>query len=108
MITGKTQRIEKKFISGWEESNHMNAVFLSNEVQPFPIEPSDRRMLVLWPRRKLPAELQHDVTTEINNGGIPAFYGWLLSIDLAGFDPHTKPPMTPEKERIIDFGRPGW
>ncbi|MDO6804182.1 DUF5906 domain-containing protein, partial [Wenyingzhuangia sp. 1_MG-2023] len=38
LITGETTRIEKKFVSGWEEANHMNAVFLSNEIQPFPVE----------------------------------------------------------------------
>ena len=33
MVTGSTFRVEKKFMSGWEESNHLNGVFLSNEVQ---------------------------------------------------------------------------
>lgn len=37
LITGKTVRMESKFINGWEESNHMNAVFLSNEILPWPI-----------------------------------------------------------------------
>lgn len=108
MITGKTQRIEKKFVSGWEEANHMNAVFLSNEVQPFPIEASDRRMFVVWPKRKLPQDLKHAVTHEIKNGGVPAFFGWLLAVDTKEFGSHVEPPMTEEKERLIDFGRPGW
>jgi putative DNA primase/helicase len=108
MITGETHRIEKKFVSGWEEANHMNAVFLSNEIQPFPIEPSDRRMMVIWPKKTLPEDLQKQVSACIQQGGIEAFYGWLLDQDLSGFDPHTKPHVTAEKQRLIDFGRPGW
>lgn len=108
MITGETQRIEKKFMSGWEEANHMNAVFLSNEIQPFPVEPFDRRMLVIWPEGKLHPDLVKRVLDELNQGGIEAFYKHLLSIDLQGFTSHTEPPMTEAKERLIDFGRSGW
>jgi putative DNA primase/helicase len=109
MVTGKTQRIEKKFVSGWEEANHMNAVFLSNETQPFPIERSDRRFLVVWPREKLPAEVFDGVLDEVRNGrGVPAFLGWLLSLDLGAFHSHTEPIMTEAKQRIIDLGLPGW
>ncbi|PID44077.1 MAG: hypothetical protein CSB48_02855 [Proteobacteria bacterium] len=108
MITGDRFRVEKKFVSSWEESNHMNCVFLSNEIQPFPVEESDRRFLVIWPDFKMPTDLQKRVTEEIENGGVEAFYGWLLSYPLGDFGPHTKPPMTDAKERLIEFGRPGW
>lgn len=108
MITGTTHRIEKKYLSGWEEANHMNAVFLSNEIQPFPIDEADRRMLVIWPERKLPPELQKAVEHELENGGIEAFYGWLMSRDLGEFNSRTPPPMTEAKMRLIDFGRAGW
>jgi putative DNA primase/helicase len=108
MITGETQRIEKKFMSGWEEANHMNAVFLSNEIQPFPVEPFDRRMLVIWPEGKLDKALVKRVLDELNNGGAEAFYNHLLQLNLEGFASHTEPPMTEAKERLIDFGRAGW
>lgn len=108
MITGKTMRVEKKFVSGWEEANHMNAVFLSNELQPWPLEPSDRRMLVIWPEKKLPEHIKSGVLSEIANGGLACFLGHLLSLDLSGFSTHTEPPITAAKERLIDFGRPGW
>jgi putative DNA primase/helicase len=48
MITGEKVRINQKYMQGWEESNHLNCVFLSNEVEPLPVEPSDRRLLVIW------------------------------------------------------------
>tara|TARA_R110002167_G_scaffold188319_1_gene389848 strand:- start:25888 stop:27585 length:1698 start_codon:yes stop_codon:yes gene_type:complete len=108
LITGETARIEKKFVSGWEEANHMNAVFLSNEIQPFPVETSDRRFLVIWPRNKIDPELKNRVSWEIKNGGPAAFWGWLLAQDLDGFDQYTEAPMTREKQRLIDFGLPSW
>lgn len=108
MITGETVRVEKKFVSGWEEANHMNCVFLSNEIQPFPVEGYDRRFLVVWPEKTLAAEIQNGVAFELANGGAEAFYAWLLDLDLADFGPHTKPPLTAAKERLIEFGRPSW
>lgn len=120
MITGATHRIEKKFVSGWEEANNMNAVFLSNEIQPFPVEPSDRRMLVVWPRIKLGEEMKQRVLEEVANGGVEAFYGYLMSLPLeiqeerggeqvyVPFGHHSEPPMTTAKQRLIDFGRPSW
>ncbi|RMG98466.1 MAG: hypothetical protein D6706_07100 [Chloroflexi bacterium] len=109
MITGKTQRIEKKFVSGWEEANHMNAVFLSNEIQPFPVEPSDRRMMVIWPERTLPEEIQNRAGYEIESGvGAPAWLRFLLDYPLGDFNEHTKPPMTEAKERLIRYGMPAW
>jgi len=108
MITGKTQRIEKKFVSGWEESNYLNAVFLSNEIQPFPLDPSDRRMLVVWPLKKLPDELRLAVQAEIAAGGVQAFYGMLLQLDLEDFTVFTEPVITEAKERLIDYSRFSW
>jgi putative DNA primase/helicase len=118
MITGQTHRIEKKFMSGWEEFNHVNAVFLSNELQPWPLDPSDRRMMVIWPNEKLRGDLQIKVDDEISNKhGVEAFYGWLLKRpltwtdvngELREFDIYAPPPMTEAKMRLIDFGRPSW
>lgn len=113
-ITGKTVRIEKKFMSGWEEANHMNAVFLSNEVLPLPVEPSDRRFLVIWPETKLYEHLQRGVDEDLKNGGAAAFYQFMIDTPMQlpdepyPFDPHTKPPMTTAKERLIEHGRPIW
>jgi putative DNA primase/helicase len=113
-ITGKTVRIEKKFMSGWEEANHMNSVFLSNEVLPLPVEPSDRRFLVIWPETKLYEELQRGVDADLKEGGAAAFYQFLLDTKMQNddesypFDEHTEPPMTEAKERLIEHGRAVW
>lgn len=108
MITGTTFYVTKKFMSGWKESNHMNMVFISNEVQPLPVEPSDRRFLVVWPELKLIEELKKGVDHELKNGGIKAFYAWLLDVELGDFSVHTEPPTTEAKQRLIDFGKPAW
>ncbi len=108
MVTGETFRVEQKFVTGWEEMNCMNSVFLSNEVQPMYIEDEDRRFFVVWPRWKLSDELQQQVAHEIANGGIEAFYAYLLAWDLKDFNTHTKPPRSAAKERLINFGRAGW
>lgn len=108
MITGEKVRINQKYMQGWEESNHLNCVFLSNEVEPLPVEPSDRRLLVIWPEEKLLDELQTGVDAELKAGGAAAFYDWLLRVDTEGFTEHAKPPMTDAKRRLIDIGRPAW
>jgi putative DNA primase/helicase len=99
-------------MSDLEQSNHMNAVFLSNEVLPMYVEKDDRRMLVIWPEEKMYAELQKGVDVELANNGAEAFYGYLLSVDMMWqgelFGPHTKPPMTEAKRRLIDHGLASW
>ena len=108
MITGATQRIEQKFVSGWEEANHMNGVFLSNEIQPFPLEPSDRRFLVVWPKKTLDEPLQALVSRELDQGGPEAFYQYLLDYPLGDFNPHSKPLETDARQRIIEFSLPNF
>ena len=120
MITGTTQRVEQKFVSGWEEANYSNAVFLSNEIQPLPVEPRDRRMLVCWPNSKVPPQVLADAVADMNRPddlGYRAWYGFLLSlpmdwVDSKGeqqvFHANMEPPMTASKERLIEYGLPAW
>lgn len=110
MITGEKIRIEKKFMSGYSQNNHINCVFLSNEVQPLAIEERDRRFLVLEPNQKLDDELKGLIENclEPDSKAISAFYTYLLSMDLTDFTQYTEPPMTKAKHKIIQFGLPGW
>lgn len=108
MVSGKTHRIESKFMNGWEEANYMNAVFLSNEILPWPIGENDRRMLVLWPEETLPVEMQKRIGWEIANGGIEAFYYYLLNYPTSGFDERTRPPHTPARQRLVELSRASW
>lgn len=108
MITGKTVRMESKFINGWEESNHMNSAFLSNEIMPWPISEDDRRMLVMWPLETLPPERQRAIARELANGGVAALYGWLLDVDLEDFNQRTRPPKTEARQRLVELSRTAW
>lgn len=108
MITGKTHRIESKFMSGWEEANFMNACFLSNEIIPWPISKDDRRLLVLWPEETLQGAFLDRIMAEINGDGIPAFYGYLLQYDVGDFHGHTRPPKTSARQRLVDLSMASW
>ncbi|MCJ7854010.1 bifunctional DNA primase/polymerase [Pseudomonas monteilii] len=108
MITGKTVRMESKFINGWEEANHMNSAFLSNEIMPWPISEDDRRMLVMWPLETLPPERQKAIAKELANGGVAALYGWLLDVDLKDFNQRTRPPKTEARQRLVELSRTAW
>lgn len=108
MITGKTRRIESKFMNGWEEANFMNACFLSNEILPWPISENDRRLLVLWPEETMGPDFQARVLSEIKGDGIPAFYGYLLQYNVGDFHAHTRPPKTPARQRLVDLSMASW
>lgn len=106
MISGKLIQIEDKFMPVRMEANHVNIVFLSNELQPNALDASDRRYLVVWTPDKREQAFYHRVKDCIANGGLPALLAFLLARDLSGFDPYAPPPMTKAKTDLIDLGRP--
>lgn len=108
LITGKTVRMESKFINGWEESNHMNAVFLSNEILPWPISENDRRLLVVWPLETLPEDRQKAIERELAGDGLRAFYAWLLATELGEFNERSRPPKTDARKRLVELSRAAW
>jgi putative DNA primase/helicase len=108
MITGKTVRVEAKFVNGWEQANYMNAAFLSNEIMPWPISEHDRRMLVIWPEKTLPKEATQALGKELAEGGVAAFYHYLLSYDTDDFDERTRPPNTAAREHLVAMSRASW
>jgi putative DNA primase/helicase len=103
-VTGDTIRINPKNVGAWEERNHVNVVFLSNETQPLVIERDDRRYTVIWTPKELPLAFYADVKDEIAAGGIEALHHHLLTLDLGEFAAHTRPPMTQAKADLIDMG----
>lgn len=108
MITGKSMSINQKNLPEREERNHMNGAFLSNEPQPIPLELEDRRFMVIEARVKQAPDFYRAVTDSIAQGGVEAFYHFLLNFPLGDFGEHTKPLMTLAKERVIEFGLNGW
>lgn len=111
MITGEKIRIEKKFMSGYSQNNHINCVFLSNEIQPLAIEEQDRRFCVLAPDQVLDDSVKKQMGMYIDDPElfvIRALYTYFLRLDLNDFDAHSPPPMTRAKNEIIHYGLPSW
>jgi len=103
-ITGQWIRINPKGLPAYDERNHVNLVFLSNEVVPVALEQDDRRHAVIWTPAKLPAQFYRDVAAEIAAGGIAALHDHLLHLDLGEFEESTPPPLTDAKNDLIDDG----
>lgn len=103
LITGDTIRINPKNVAAHDERNHVNIVFLSNEVQPLVLERDDRRFVVIWVPDKLPDNYYADVAEEIAAGGVAALHDYLLRVDLGDFNEHSKPPMTRAKADLIEI-----
>ena len=106
LVTGETLQINEKNMPVREENNHLNFVFLSNSTVPLALDDGDRRYLVLYVDRVPPPKYFEDLMNEIDNGGIEALYHYLMSLDLRGFGPHTKPPLNEEKQGLIDGSLP--
>ena len=106
MISGKTLQIETKMMPVRPEANHVNLVFLSNELQPNALDASDRRHLVVWTPVKKERAFYQTVVQCADNGGREAFYREMLDRNLSNFDAFAPPPMTKAKTDLIDLGRP--
>jgi len=106
MISGKTIQINTKMMPVRSERNHVNMVFLSNELQPNALDSSDRRYLVVWTPPKQERSFYQAASECMNSGGREAFMHFLLQRDLSEFDPYAPPPVTKAKENLQDLGRP--
>ena len=106
LITGDRIRINPKNMAAYEETNHVNMVFLSNERMPVVLEQDDRRHMVLWTPPKINnPTFYKDIAHEIANGGSAALHYFLLNLDLGDFNPDTKPVMTVAKLELQDLSR---
>jgi len=105
IITGEWIRINPKNVGAYDERNHVNLVFLSNETQPLVLEKDDRRYTVIWTPAKLDETFYQEVSDELRAGGAAALHDYLLNVNLGKFGPHTKPPMTQAKADLIELGK---
>lgn len=103
-ITGDRIRINPKNMAAYEERNHVNVVFLSNEAMPVVLEEDDRRHAVIWTPEKLTPEFYAGVLTELRDGGVAALHHHLAHLDLGEFNPGTLPPHTAARNVLIDLG----
>lgn len=105
LITSATVQINPKNLPRREESNHMNVVFLSNEITPLALDNSDRRYLVIYTPRAKDFSYYKALGEWRDNGGVEAFYHFLLTYPLEGFDPYAPAPVTDAKRDLIDINR---
>lgn len=102
LVTGDTLHINEKMQPLREERNHLNFVFLSNSTIPLELDDGDRRYLVLYVDDVPPDDYFAKLKAEIVAGGVACFYHLLMSLDLTGFSPHSKPPLNEEKQGLIE------
>jgi putative DNA primase/helicase len=106
LVTGDWIRINPKNIAAYRQRNQLNIVYLSNENQPLPIENDDRRHLVVYTPPALDESTYDRVFLELENGGVEAFYNFLLNYDTTGFHPKKRPPMTEAKQALMALASP--
>jgi putative DNA primase/helicase len=100
LVTGQTIRVEGKHMNAVHNTNRVNISFLSNDLLPFPIEPDDRRHLVIYTPPPLEKAFFRSLREEWLGGGREAFYHYLMNdVDCSDFD-HTRPPMTEAKRML--------
>lgn len=104
LVTSDWVNINPKFVARYRERNHVQIVFLSNEVQPMALERDDRRYAVIWTPTKWDEHMYNTVLAEIRAGGTEALHDYLLNLDLGDFGPATLPPMTDAKADLIELG----
>lgn len=105
LITGTWIRINPKHIAAYDEANHVNLVFLSNESMPAVLEEDDRRHCVIWTPPTKPKDFYKALIKEIENGGVEALHDYLLNVQLGDFNPGTPPPDTLAKRELIDLAQ---
>lgn len=103
LVTGDTIRINPKGLVAYNQKNRLNIVYLSNENQPLPLENDDRRHLVIYTPPALSEQFYDELNAELDNGGVEAFYDFLLRRDLSDFHPKKRPPMTQAKRNLISL-----
>lgn len=105
LITSPTVQINPKNMARREEANHINVVFLSNEQMPLALDNSDRRYLVLYTPRAKDPEYYRALAEWRAEGGLAAFYHFLLHYDTSDFSPYAPAPATQAKADLIALNR---
>lgn len=103
MITEPEWLINDKNMPLRKEANHANFVFFSNVMQPVTPDTGDRRFMVIWTPKKQGLDYYQGVVNEIRNGGVEAFYHYLMNLNIGDFNEFTEPVMTTAKDNLIDL-----
>ena len=105
LITSPTVQINPKNLPRREETNHINIVFLSNELQPLALDNSDRRYLVVYTPRAKDPDYYRRLGQWRDDGGAAKFMHYLMNYPLEGFEPYAPAPFTEAKRALITINR---
>lgn len=107
LITQNTVRINKKHVPQYDLRDCANFMFTSNQPDAFFLENDDRRaMIIEVSSPPLPSEKYLPWREWKNGVAGPAALRWHLErVDLTGFDPFARAPVTAAKGRMIVNGR---
>ena len=107
LITGTKVMINIKNQPQYESENHMSFVFLSNHDDAVHLDTHNRRYFVAEIKAApLPPQFYEHYAKWRDGGGLAALHYHLINqVNLKGFDPKARPPMTAAQQAMIAAGR---
>jgi hypothetical protein len=106
LITQDTMRVNKKFLPPFTIPDCINYFFTSNHPDAFFMDDDDRRSFVVNVEvDPLPGEFYREYDGWYKGLGASHLLHHLLSLDLAGFDPHAQAHRTIAREDMIIHAR---
>ena len=110
LITDSTIIVHTKGVPEYPIDSRMNVLITTNYRDAIKLDGDDRRFAILSFR---PIACHRDdraywegIVEYMKNGGTAAFYDYLLTRDLSGFNPHGWAPESAEKRAMIDASFP--
>ena len=105
MLTQEQVLVEEKYQIPYFIEDHVNYYFTSNYPDAFYVEENDRRFFIheVTSRPMSAAESRTYFDLWLPHGA-SALFDYLLNVDLAGFDPFDRPPLTAAKTEMIQMG----
>lgn len=112
MVTQREIRLNPKYVPSYTVPDCINYYHTSNHPDSFFLEDNDRRYFVWEVKGKpLEREFYKRYADWMNGQGPSHLFAYLLSLDLAGFDPAGTAPMTFSKSEMINSAKSdlaGW
>lgn len=107
-ITQKEMQVNTKFVPRYVVTDHVNYFLTSNSPKAFYVEDDDRRFFIHHVPDTAPdrAFFDHLLDVWVPNGGLEALlWHFQNELDFGDFDPRRPPPVTADKEEMIEAGR---
>lgn len=102
LITGKYYRNIAKYQRTTDMTNCVNFLFFSNRIDAVKIDKFDRRLFVIFNRRKPKDAAYYKEVAKVFAENAAEIKEFLTGVDLTGFNPQERPPMTEGKQILIE------